>query len=151
MNARTDGPVTLADVAGWFLAINDDLVGPEDDLDPAVEADALEIIRREYASGSCGAYAIALHDATGLQIVAVNGGFHYAVAAPNGRLIDHHGIATTAEVATRYGMINPPITPATRDEVLADALYADEDADDPWSAVALATWTLAHRGIPEHD
>lgn len=146
-----DGPSSYADVALWMLDFHDDLLDddedhPGDDMD---EATALEIIRREYVSGTCGAYAVALHDATGLPIVGINGSLHLAVMDADGRILDFMGRSSLASVAARYGMTDPPVSTWTREETVHDVLMGDKETDDPWEAIALAKWVLSRRGLQD--
>lgn len=150
-NPSPGGPSSLADVALWMLDVHDDLLDDDEDHpgDGIDEATALEIIRREYVSGTCGAYAVALHDATGLPIVGINGALHLAVMDAEGRILDFMGRSSLASVAARYGMTDPPVTTWTREETVDSVLMGELETDDPWETIALAKWVLQRRGVPE--
>ena len=140
------GPGSIVEVAEHMLAISDGLLDDDEDAcGPMTEDEAIEIVRREYVSGSCGAFAIALHDATGLPLVEINGGLHYAVRREDGLLVDFMGIQTFDDVAARYGMHEPPCRTAMREDVAADAL-TDDDESPPWSEVRIARWVIGHLG-----
>ena len=147
------GPTSYVDVALWMLDIHDDLLDDDED-HPGADMDeetALEIIRREYVSGTCGAYAVALHDATGLPIVGLNGSMHVAVMTAEGDIVDYMGCSSLAAVAARYGMTDPPMTSWTREEAVDDVLMGEDETDDPWEAIAVARWVLTKRGAPQTD
>jgi len=140
------GPTSLVEVAGHMLAIHDDLLDDDEDLpDVLDEKTALEIIHREYVSGTCGAFAIVLHDLTGHPIVGINGGMHVAVRCPDGEILDFVGKAPLRTVARRYGMKNPPVTDWTRDEAV-DHVLMGEPEGDPWDDVAVARWVMEKMG-----
>ena len=141
-------PQSLIDVANFFLDTRDDLLDHDEDVDrlvPGDEAFAEEIIRREYVSGTCGAYAIALHDKTSYPIIGFNGGTHIAVRSPDGDIIDYLGKNPVANVLKRYGMgKNTPVQEWTREEAVEHILMGAEEGD-PWDEISIAKWVLAHR------
>lgn len=141
-------PQSVIDVANYFLDTRDDLLDDDEDADVLVDGDeafAEEIIRREYVSGTCGAYAVALHDKTGYPIVFLNGGMHVAVRAPDGDIIDYLGKNPLGKVLKRYGMgKNTPIKEWTREETVKYILM-DAEEGDPWDEISIAKWVLAHR------
>ncbi len=133
-------------MASHLLAINDDLLEEDDDVpDPMDEETALEIVRREYVSGTCGAFAVALHDATGWPVVGINGGMHVAVRSPDGRILDYMGLQTTEAVLRRYGMSSAAIEEWTREEAVDHVRPWDED-DHPWTDLRIARWTMLRGG-----
>lgn len=138
------GPETIEQVAAHFLMMHDDLLRDDEDVpDVMDEATAVEIVRREYVSGTCGALAVALHDMTGWPIVGINGGMHVAVRSPDGMILDHEGLSSLRDVLRRYGMVRATVLEWTRDEAVA---HVSHDGDDgPWSDLALAAW-VARRG-----
>lgn len=126
-----------------MLSIHDDLLDDDEDLpSPLDEATALEIIRREYVSGTCGAFAVALHDATGYPIVGINGSMHVAVMTPDGDILDFMGRAPLRSVARRYGMRRPVVTGLTRDEVVADVMMGETEGEREWDDLAVARWVM---------
>lgn len=141
-----EGPTSLIEVAEHMLSIHDDLLDDDEDLpDPLDEATAIEIIRREYVSGTCAAFAIALHDLTGYPIVGINGGMHVAVRTPGGEIIDFVGRLPLAKVARRYGMRRPPVIEWTRAEAV-DHVLMGEIEGDPWDDIAVARWVMENMG-----
>lgn len=138
-------PQSLIDIADYLLAVYDDLLDDDEEIDELTDAIALDIVRRNYLSGTCQAFAIALHEHLGYPIVALNGGLHVAVRCPDGQLMDFDGVAPLAKVAKRYGWKGIiPVEIWTKDETMAH-LVADEDADeDPWSDASMARWVRAH-------
>lgn len=140
------GPTSLVEVARHMVFIHDDLLAPDEDLpDPLDEETAMEIIRREYVSGTCGAFAIALHDHTGFPIVGMNGGMHVAVQAPDGEIVDFLGKAPLEQVLGRYGMSTAPVVGWTREEAVWDVMMGEHEPD-PWDDIALARWVLEKIG-----
>lgn len=142
---------TIVDVADHFLSTRDDLLDDDEEIDDLDEQTALEIIRREYVSGTCAAFAVALHDKTGLPIVGMNGGMHVAVQTPNGDIIDFMGTNPLAKVLRRYGMgKDTPIQQWTREEAVEHVrMNAGDDYDydtDPWDEINIAKWVLDHLG-----
>jgi hypothetical protein len=134
------GPTSLVEVADHFLSIHDDLLDDDEDLPDALDEEtALEIIRREYVSGTCAAFAIALHDLTGYQIVGINGGLHVAVMTPDGLIMDFVGTSAPRDVFRRYGMRRPPVLPWTREEAVDHVLMGEEEGD-PWDDISVARW-----------
>ena len=139
------GPETIEQVASHMLSMHDDLLDDEEEMpDVMDEATALEIVRREYVSGTCGAFAIALHDMTGWRIVGINGGMHLAVRSPDGMILDYMGLSTDKAVLRRYGMVRAPILEWTRDETVDHVMMGD-DGRGPWDDLAVARW-VADRG-----
>lgn len=138
-------PQSLRDVADYFLGVHDDLLEDDEEIDEMTDEVALEIVRRNYVSGTCQAFAIALHEHLGYPIVALMGGLHVAVKCPDGQIMDFEGTAPLAKVAKRYGWKGRcPIEEWTKEETL-DRLIVDDDADeDPWSDPSLARWVRAH-------
>ena len=138
-------PQSLRDVADHFLGVHDDLLEDDEEIDELTDEIAHEIVRRNYVSGTCQAFAIALHEHLGYPIVALMGGLHVAVQCPDGQIMDFEGVAPLAKVAKRYGWKGTcPIETWTKDETLAH-LIVDEDADeDPWSDPSVARWVRAH-------
>ena len=146
MSHNPDGPASIVEVADWMLSIHDDLLDDDEDLpDPLDEAAALEIVRREYVSGTCAAFAVALHDHTGLPIIGINGGMHVALRADDGDILDFMGRAPLADVAARYGMVDPPVGAWTRDEAVAHVLMGEAEGE-PWDDVSVARWVLNDLG-----
>lgn len=142
-------PLSLIDVANHFLDTRDDLLDPDEDMDDLTDADALVIIKREYLSGTCAAYAVALHDKTGYPIVGINGGMHVAVQAPDGEIVDFLGKAPLKKVLRRYGMTGIKPVLWSREETVEHVRMAgmeDHDYDsDPWDEINIAKWVLGHR------
>lgn len=141
-----DGPHSLKDVALHFISIHDDLL--DDDADTSNLADisdseAIAIIQKNYISGSCGAFAIALHDKLGLPIVAINGGFHIAVRAQDGDIIDFLGKNSVSKVLRRYGMNQTAIISIQTREQVEDDIMMDDEPDNPWNDIAIAKWVMA--------
>ena len=141
-------PKTLQDVANHFLFMHDDLLDDEDDIGGDIsETDAIEIIRRNYVSGTCAAFAIALHDKYGYPIVGINGGMHVAVKTPDGQIMDFMGKNPLPVVLKRYGMgKNTPMREWTRDEAVAHLLIDEEDVDDAWNDINIAKWVMNKLG-----
>jgi hypothetical protein len=142
-----DGPHLLSDVAEHFLIIHDDLIDSEEEFGEVLSDDeVLEIIRRNYVSGTCQAFAIALHDHLGLPLVNLMGGLHVAVQCSDGHLMDFMGTATLDEMSKRYGWKKKEglITPSTRDDVLDQMGQDDEDLNDSWGDLTLAHWVRQH-------
>jgi hypothetical protein len=139
------GPETIEQVAVHMLSIHDDLLDDDEDLpDVMDETTALEIVRREYVSGTCGAFAIALHDITGWPIVGINGGMHLAVRSPDGMILDYMGLSKDKAVLRRYGMVRAPILEWTREETVDHVMMGDDERG-PWDDLAVARW-VADRG-----
>lgn len=139
------GPETIEQVAVHMLSIHDDLLDDDEDLpDVMDETTALEIVRREYVSGTCGAFAIALHDITGWPIVGINGGMHLAVRSPDGMILDHMGLSKDKAVLRRYGMVRAPILEWTREDTVDHVMMGDDERG-PWDDLAVARW-VADRG-----
>jgi len=138
-----EGPSSLIEVAEHMLSIHDDLLDEDEDLpDTLDEATALEIIRREYVSGTCGAFAVALHDATGYQIVGINHGMHVAVRTPDGDILDFMGKSPLKEVARRYGTKRPMVAERTREDVVEDVLMGEPEGAWNWDDLAVARWVM---------
>lgn len=82
---------------------------------------------RAFKYGACGGLAVALHDATGWPIVAVNGSdglaLHYMARDPAGQLIDIEGAHTERDVTFEYEIEADDdgitLTDTTRDAVWA--------------------------------
>lgn len=147
MKLPETGPKTIEQVALHMLCMHDDLLDDDEDLpDPMDEATAIEIVRREYVSGTCGAFAIALHDLTGWPIVGINGGMHLAVRSPEGRILDHMGLFKEKKVLKRYGMVRAPILEWTREHCVDHVMMGEEERS-PWDDLAVARW-VAERGGP---
>lgn len=143
---QRSGPTSLVEVAEHMLSIHDDLLDEDEDLPDVIdEATALEIIRREYVSGTCGAFAVALHDLTGHPIVGINGGMHVAVRCPDGDILDFVGKSRERDVARRYGMRRPPVVGWTRDEAVDHVLMGEAEGD-PWDDIAVARWVMEKIG-----
>lgn len=142
---ESKGPTSIQDVANHFLDTRDDLL---DDIGHDIsDEDAMEIIRREYVSGTCGAYAVALHDETGYPIVGINGGLHIAVQAPDGDIIDFMGKNPLPKVLKRYGFgKGTSVEEWSRDEAVEHVRMGGfEDSDvDPWDEINIAKWVLSH-------
>lgn len=137
------GPQSLVEVANHFLDTRDDLLEDDEEIERNMdEATALEVIRREYVSGTCQAFAVVLHDHLNLPIVKVAGGLHMAVQQADGTLVDFIGAFTAAQLDQRYGTRNSVPHPVTREDALAAfVLDADEDTEhDPWSDLNVARW-----------
>lgn len=146
MSNTDTGPQSLVAVADYFLGVHDDLLDPDEDFgDDFSEADALEIIRRNYTSGTCQAFAIALHDHLGLPLVNLMGGLHVAVQCPDGQLMDFMGVTDLDTMAKRYGWRKgkTTVTPRSRDDILGQLGGEDDQADEPWSDLNLDKWVLA--------
>ncbi len=86
---------------------------------------------RAFKYGACGGLAIALHDATGWPIIAIECGglnLHYMVRDPAGRLIDIEGARTAADITLEYEVEaddgNVTLAETARDTVWA--WYQDE-------------------------
>jgi hypothetical protein len=142
MRPDPGGPRSIVEVAEHMLSIHDDLLDDDEDVSsPPTEEEALEVVRREYVSGTCAAFAIALHDATGWPIVAINGGLHVATRRPDGVLVDFVGACGFDEVCARYGMTSPPVSEWTREEAVDHVLMGEEEGD-PWSDVSVARWVM---------
>lgn len=144
-----NAPNTLADVARHFLYMHDDLLDDDEDLPEEMdEKTALEIIQREYVSGTCGAFAIALHDKLGYPIVGMNGGMHIAVRAPDGEIVDFMGKSPLAKVLRRYGMTvrDTPIQEWSREETVEHVLMNEDESDDPWDEIQIAKWVMNKLG-----
>jgi hypothetical protein len=133
-----DRPRSLVDVADWFLSVHDDLLDEGEEVEVIDEAIARDIIRRNYLSGDCQAFALALHDHLGLPIVALMGGLHVAVQCPDGTLMDYAGQTTLAKMGRRYGWTAPTVTPWTREDALAHLIGDEDNPEDPWSDLAIA-------------
>lgn len=141
------GPESVEQVALHMLSIHDDLLDDDEDHpDPMDERTALEIVRREYVSGTCGAFAIALHDLTGWPIVGINGGMHLAVRCPEGGILDHMGLFEEKAILRRYGMVRAPVLEWTREECVDHVMMCDDERG-PWDDIAVAGW-VAERGGP---
>lgn len=141
------GPQSIIDVANHFLDTRDDLLDDEEYIDDLDEQTAREIVRREYVSGTCAAYAVALHDKTGYPIVCINGELHVAVRAPDGDIIDFMGKNPLSKVLRRYGFgKDTPVTEWTREEAVeAVRMEIDDERDaDPWDEINIAKWVLDH-------
>jgi len=157
MPALPDAPRNLIDVADWFLSVNDDLLEPDEEIEELDDATARAIIARNYRSGDCQAFAIALHDHLSLPIVALNGGFHVAVQCPDGQLMDYSGTHPLKVLAKRYGFKAPTLTSWTRAETLGHLCADEDDEATPWGHVALARfvlqaedrWTMPAASLPE--
>jgi len=142
------GPETIEQVAIHMLSMHDDLLDEDEDFPETMdEATALEIVRREYVSGTCGAFAIALHDLTGWPIVGINGGMHLAVRSTDGTILDYMGLDDLKTVLRRYGMVRAPVLEWTRDETVEHVLMGYDEERHPWDDVAVARW-VADRGGP---
>lgn len=143
-----EGPKSLKDVALHFLYMHDDLIDDDDDPDAfddnISDEDAYEIIRRNYVSGTCGAFAVALHDKYGYPIIGMNGGMHIAVRAPDGEIVDFLGKAPLAKVLRRYGMStkNTPIKEWSREEAVSHVRMHEDEENDPWDEIAIAKFVL---------
>lgn len=140
---NASGPKSLIDVAKHFLMIHDDLLDDDDeDYDDEMdEATALEVIRRNYISGTCGAFAIALHDKLSFPIVGINGGLHIAVMAPDGDIIDFAGKNPRSQVLKRYGMgSTSPIQRWTREETVDHV--TDEEEGHGWDEITVAKFVM---------
>ena len=144
--SAAQGPLTLAEVAGHLLMIHDDLLDHDEEIGEEIgQALALEIIRREYVSGTCAAFAVALHDKYGYPIVGMAGGAHVAVKTPDGQIMDFMGVQPLATVLKRYGMAKAtPVRVWTRAQALDHLLIDEEDETSPWNDVNLAKWVLAN-------
>jgi hypothetical protein len=139
---------SMIDVAEHFLNTRDDLLDDDEEFDDLTDADAMEIIKREYVSGTCAAYAVALHDQTGYPIVGLNGGMHVAVQAPDGDIIDFMGKMPLKKVLKRYGMSNVEPQEWSREEAVYHVRMDDDGHDydaDPRDEINIAKWVLAHR------
>ena len=145
MTSIGTGPQSLIEVAGHMLSIHDDLIDEGEEIEDLNENIALEIIRREYVSGTCGAFAIALHDATGYPIIGINGSFHLAVRKPDGKIVDFMGEFSLEEITERYGMLNPLVSSWSREETVDHVLMGDEE-EDPWSDISVAKWVMKKLG-----
>jgi len=139
-------PISIVGVAEHMLSIHDDLLDIDEDLpDVMDEVTALEIIRREYVSGTCAAFAVALHDLTGHPIVGINGGMHVAVRCPDGDILDYVGKSPPRKVMRRYGMRSAPIVEWTRDEAIEHVLMGEPEGN-PWDDIAVAKWVMEKIG-----
>ena len=141
------GPQSLLDVARYFLDTRDDLLEDEEELsDPMTSDEVIEIIRREYISGTCQAFAVALHDHLGWPIVRVAQGMHMAVQRPDGHLVDFMGTFTVRDLNRRYGVTSgEPVLISREDALDAFVLDFSEDPEaDPWSELNLARWVRQH-------
>jgi hypothetical protein len=143
-------PTSIIDVANHFLDTRDDLLDDDEYIDDLDIATAEEIVRREYVSGTCAAYAVALHDKTGYPIVGMNGEMHVAVRAPDGDIIDYMGKNTLKAVLKRYGFgAKTPIAEMSREEAVEHVRMSggdDYDYDsDPWDEINIAKWVAEHR------
>ena len=140
------GPTSLVAVAEHMLSIHDDLLDADEDLPDVIDEEtALEIIRREYVSGTCAAFAVALHDLTGHPIVGINGGMHVAVRCPDGDILDYVGRSPARSVMRRYGMRSAPVAEWTRDEAVDHVLMGKAEGD-PWDDIAVARWVMEKMG-----
>jgi hypothetical protein len=140
-------PKSLADVANFFLDTRDDLLEPgEVIMRDMTDRQALAIITREYVSGTCGAFAVALHDKTGYPIIGINGGDHIAVQAPDDDLIDFLGKASPESVMARYGWSNAPMEEWSRSETVEHIMFQDDDPLDPWGEIEIAKWVMKRLG-----
>lgn len=140
------GPATIAGVAEHMLSIHDDLLEDDEEWpDVMDEETALEIIRREYVSGTCAAFAIALHDLTGYPIIAINGGMHVAVRCPDGEILDYVGRSPLRRIMRRYGMRDAPVVEWTRDEAVHHVLMGEAEGN-PWDDIAVAKWVMEKIG-----
>lgn len=138
-------PQSLIDVADYFLAVHDDLLEDDEEIDELTEDVALTIVRRNYVSGTCQAFAIALHEHLNYPIVALMGGMHVAVQCPDGQIMDFDGVAPLAKVARRYGWKGTcPIETWTKEETLAHLIVDDDADEDPWSDPSVARWVRTH-------
>lgn len=133
-DTHPSGPQSLADVANYFLDTRDDLLEEgeviESDMD---EATAMQVVRREFVSGTCQAFAVALSEHLDLPIVRVAAGLHMAVQRPDGQLIDFTGLATPAQMDRRYGARGRQVHAISREEALESFLMEpmDEAERDP--------------------
>jgi hypothetical protein len=140
------GPTSIVGVAEHMLSIHDDLLDEDEEYPDVVDEDtALEIIRREYVSGTCGAFAIALHDLTGYPIIGINGGMHVAVRCPDGDILDYVGKSPSRQVMRRYGMRSAPVVEWTRTEAVDHVLIGEAEGD-PWDDIAVAKWVMEKIG-----
>lgn len=141
------GPQSLLDVARYFLDTRDDLLEDEEELsDPMAPDEVMEIVRREYVSGTCQAFAVALHDHLGWPIARVAQGMHMAVQRPDGHLVDFMGTFTVRDLHRRYGVVPGEPVLISRDEAM-DAFVFEPHEDheaDPWSELNLARWVRQH-------
>lgn len=139
------GPQSLEDVVDHFLQIYGDLLDDDEEIDELDDVQSLDIIRRNYTSGTCQAFAIALHDYLGFPIVALMGGLHVAVQCPDGQLMDFMGPTSPKQMAKRYGWkMDAPMTPWSREEAMGQLLEDVEESAEPWSELSVAIWVRQH-------
>lgn len=135
------GPRSLINVADWFASVCNDLVDDNEEIAwNTSEAEALRLIERNYVSGDCGAFAVALHRLTGWPIYAFEGFAHYVIRTPRGALIDIKGYTTLTKLQRRYGMPQARLRKSRPEDAWDEA--NDLDPDSPWSAVNLARFVI---------
>jgi hypothetical protein len=131
-------------VARHFALIYSDLQAEDEpEIDwAASEPEALRLIRRNYLSGDCGAFAVALHRLTGWPLVEIRPrrGYtiHVCARTLRGALVDFSGYTSVPALERRYGMKHLQARPMPPE----DAWCFHECEGNPREDVALAAFVI---------